>query len=345
MSSRAPEGLRAEKLVHAALAQSDALKLRKQRLRLAGEMTRIPEGATEAANAVAKSLDAMVLVYSGPIDSEGFGHLIKALHPSDEQPFRQNLIMFLTTFGGRAGQAYQIARLLQTVADRFYLCVPSCCKSAGTLIALGANEIFMPSVSELGPLDVQLRRRDEIGQRRSGMVVRTALDGLAEETYKVFEHVMLEITRRSDHVISFDVASRVASEIAVGVMTPVYAQVDPESLGNDLRDLSVATAYGERLVRHGGNATRKTVLRLVEDYPTHEFIIDSEEAKGLFKDIEEPTDEMDSLITELGDIIYSVQSQHIVLRLDKELKKTEGTEDENTGAKGEDENTGAKGRR
>ena len=65
------------------------------------------------------------------------------------------------------------------------------CKSAGTLIALGASEIYMPLVSELGPLDIQLRRRDEIVGRRSGMVVRTALDGLADETFKVYERVML----------------------------------------------------------------------------------------------------------------------------------------------------------
>ena len=218
------------------------------------------------------------------------------------------------------GQAYQIARILQTIAYRFYLCVPSRCKSAGTLIALGASEIFMPSVSELGPLDVQLRRRDEIGGRpRSGMVVRTALDGLADETFKVFENVMLRITLSSDHTIRFDVASRVASEIAIGVMAPVYAQVDPESLGNDLRDLSVATAYGERLAELGGNSTRETVRQLVEDYPTHEFIIDSAEAKKIFKTVREPSDEISRLIIELGEIIYSEQSPHIVIRADRQL--------------------------
>ena len=242
-----------------------------------------PEELVEAANAVADSLDAAVFVYSGSIDSAGFGHLIEALEPSDEQPPRRNSIMFLTTGGGDAGQAYRIARLLQTLTDKFYLCVPSQCKSAGTLIALGASEIFLPTISELGPLDVQLMRRDEIGQRRSGMVVRTALNGLFEETYRAFEQVMLRITLSSGHSISFDVASRVAATIATGVMTPVYAQVDPESLGNDLRDLSVATAYGERLVEHGGNASLETVRRLVEDYPTHGFIIDSEEAKELFE--------------------------------------------------------------
>ena len=291
-------------------------------------MPNFKETIKTSANAVSKSLDAAVFVYSGSIDHEGLGRLIKAIEPSDEQPLRQNSILFLTTYGGYAGQAYRIARILQTITEKFYLCVPSHCKSAGTLIALGANEIFMPSISELGPLDVQLRQRDEIGQLRSGMVVRTALDGLAREAFKVYECVMLGITVSSRQAISFDVASRIASKITTGVMSPVYAQVDPKSLGNDLRDLSVATAYGERLVGHGGNATLETVRRLVEDYPTHEFIIDREEARELFKNVSEPTSEMQDLMVALGEIVYSVQSPHLIMRLDKELKQTEATDDE-----------------
>ena len=294
------------------------------------------EEIVEAANAVAESLDAAVFVYSGSIDSEGFGRLIESMQTSDAQPVRKNAIVFLTTHGGDAGPAYRIARILQTIADRFYLCIPSECKSAGTLIALGASEIFMPSVSELGPLDVQLRRRDEIGGRpRSGMVVRTALDGLADETYKVFEKVVLSITLSSNHTITFDVASRVASEIATGVMAPVYAQVDPESLGNDLRDLSVATAYGERLVELGGNATRETVRQLVEDYPTHEFIIDSAEAKKIFKTVREPSDEINRLIIELGEIIYSVRSPHVILRADRQLEREVSEDDDSNGTDAE----------
>lgn len=294
-------------------------------------MMKLPKEINEAANGVAESLDAAVFVYSGAIDDKGFGGLLKTMEVSDEQPFRRNAVMLLTTYGGHAGQAYRIARLFQTMTDKFSLCVPSQCKSAGTLIALGASEIYMPIASELGPLDVQLRRRDEIGQRRSGMVVRTALDGLAEETFKVFEQVMLRITISSGHSISFDVASRVASTIATGVMAPVYAQVDPESLGNDLRDLSVATAYGERLAEYGGNATEETVRQLVEEYPTHEFIIDSTEAEKLFKTIKKPTDEMRELIIALVEIVYSVQTPHVTLRVDGDFEHNGGDRDDGTG--------------
>lgn len=265
----------------------------------------------------------MVFIYSGAVDHKGFRGLVKALS-SDEQPRKPNAILFLTTHGGDAGQAYRIARFLQTVTEEFYL-VPSICKSAGTLIALGATKIYMPITSELGPLDVQLWRRDEIigqRQRRSGMVVRTALQGLAEETYKVFETAMLRITERSQHNIGFEVASRVAAMMATGVMTPVYQQVNPESLGNDLRDLSIATAYGDRLARHGGNAKKDTVRRLVEDYPSHDFIIDYEEAKELFENVDGITAEMKALAFNeaLNEAVYSVQyPHHFIHRADRIL--------------------------
>ena len=243
----------------------------------------IDNEANIAANAVAEKFDANVFVYSGGIDYKGFGSLVQTMQPSTERPLRSNSILFLTTRGGLANAAYQIARLIQNMSGKFYLCLPAECKSAGTLIALGATEIFMTSVSEIGPLDVQLLQRDEIGRRRSGMVVRTALDGLAQETFKIFESVMLEITVNSGKNISFDVASRIAVEIATKVMTPVYAQINPEALGNDLRDLEIATAYGHRLIEYGKNATKETIRKLVEDYPAHDFIVDKAEASTLFK--------------------------------------------------------------
>ena len=98
----------------------------------------VPEAVTEAANAVAESLDAMVFVYSGSIDNKGYGGLFKTIEPSDKGlPLRPNTVLFLTTYGGNADSAYRIARLLQNLTNKFYLCVPSICKSAGTLIALG----------------------------------------------------------------------------------------------------------------------------------------------------------------------------------------------------------------
>ncbi len=74
---------------------------------------------TQAANAVSESLDAMVFVYSGDIDSAGFASLLKSIQRSDEQPYYPNAVMLLTTHGGLASQAYRIARLIQNITKDF----------------------------------------------------------------------------------------------------------------------------------------------------------------------------------------------------------------------------------
>ena len=295
----------------------------------------VPRDVIRASKAVAEKHNARVVVYSGDIDNRGVGRLLQALKL--EKGNRPNTFLVLTTNGGHADAAYRIARLLQTVSRRFYLFVPERCKSAGTLLALGANEIVMtPIISELGPLDVQLFQRNEIDRTRSGLVVHTALKGLADETLRAYENSMLEIKRRSGGLISFEVASQIAVSMTTGVMSSVYAQIKPDDLGLDLRELNVAIAYGLRLVRHGKNAKRGTVRHLVEDYPTHDFIIDASEAKGLFKAVSEPKDEVAELGGTLAasSLVDAAKDPCYVARLDTLEEKDGQTRGETTGGSG-----------
>ena len=271
------------------------------------------------AHAVADEHNAVVLLYSGSIDNQGFGRLMSALQPSETKPYKPNVVLLLTTRGGDANAAYRIARVLQQTFDRFVLVVPAICKSAGTLVALGANELVMDDVAELGPLDVQLMQRDEIAQRRSGMVVRTAFEGLATETFDVFERVMLGIKVKSFGTVSFDTASRIAANITSGVMSPIYAQISPDALGTDLRDLHVATQYGMRLARQSEIASPEVVDHLVSGYPSHDFIIDRTEASELFETVSSPDDNVRKLISSLAELVYTEHSPQVVLRLDENL--------------------------
>ena len=274
-------------------------------------MSQITDNARECALELAKKFNARVFIYSGEIDRSGFSSLV--LSDTGVRVYRPNSILILTTRGGVANSAFQIARYFQITSEKFHLCVPSYCKSAGTLIALGAHSISMSVLSELGPLDVQLRQRDEIGIPRSGMVTGAAFEGLADECFKLFTHVMINIKKHSDNVITFETASKIASDIVCGVMAPVYAQINPDLFGNDLRDLNVARAYGKRLGEYGGNlkSVEEVLDRLISGYPSHNFIIDKDEARELFSQvdqIEELSDELGALTKELGNIAYVEQT-------------------------------------
>ncbi len=273
-----------------------------------------------AANTIAQQTDSAVFIYNGPIDYNGFGGLLRALQISQSQPKRRNAVLVLSTYGGLANAGYQIARALQQGFEKFTLYVPHMCKSAGTLVSLGANHIIMDDVAELGPLDVQLFQRDEIGRRRSGLILKNALDGLSQATLEAFERVMLGIKTRSGGSVSFETASRIAAEISSQVMAPIYAQVNPEALGNDLRDLNIATEYGNRLVKNSQNSDHRSVERLVQGYPAHDFIIDRQEASLLFKSVDSPDENFVRLTMALGEAIYMIREDSIVFRLDQEME-------------------------
>lgn len=279
---------------------------------------------TELVALIEEQYDADIYVYSAPIDHEGYGAIVGSFSKR-----RPNAILILTTNGGLANSAYKIARFFQSQYDQFSVCIPSVCKSAGTLLALGANRLFMGPFSELGPLDVQLYERDEIFSRKSGLLSHSAFEALHEETFGAYEHTLLSIKRKSGDNISFSVASAVAAEIAHGVMAPIYAQISPNILGSDHRDLQVAVHYGTRLANRSGNISPEAVDFLTKNYPSHDFIIDKDEAEVLFERIDEPSRALWKLIGHFGPIVTSEVAEGFVARISDVTR--------NEGATGEDE--------
>lgn len=278
-------------------------------------------GVTEIAAKVAYEYEADVYLYSGPIADEGYGQLAseigrtKQVADKGNIPSHSRAILILTTNGGQANPAYQIARLFQTQYDEFLLFAPSYCKSSGTIIALGAHRLIMDVFAELGPLDVQLPKENEIFGRRSGLLMRSAFESLEESAFSLFEYFMLEITRRSDGLVSFKTASEISSQLTATLFAPVYGQISPDTVGSDHRDSMVAYHYGIRLAMRSGNVNANVVKHLVENYPAHDFIIDSDEARGLFENVDEPKPVLYELLSLLGDLAYVEQDKAAVRSL------------------------------
>lgn len=201
----------------------------------------------------------------------------------------------MTSNGGSANSAYQIARFLQVIYKKFILFAPRYCYSAGTLIALGAHQLVMSPFSELGPLDVQLLKQNELGARKSGLLARSAFQALSDSSFELFESFMLKIMNKSGGLISFRVAAELSATLTTGLMSPIYAKMDPDVIGSDQRDLSVAFHYGVRLVEDSGNADIGTVYYLINGYPAHDFVIDYREACDLFKEVAFPSNELMTL--------------------------------------------------
>jgi hypothetical protein len=65
----------------------------------------------------------------------------------------EKLDIFLFTLGGDTLAAYALSRFLRQFSDKIGVLVPHMCLSAGTLFALGADEIVMTRLATLSAID------------------------------------------------------------------------------------------------------------------------------------------------------------------------------------------------
>lgn len=189
-------------------------------------------------------------------------------------------IVFLTTFGGDADAAYRIGRCLQHNYEHVRVVVSGFCKSAGTLICMSANELGIGNLGELGPLDVQRLRKDEVGDRSSGLDLTDAIGVISNNVMNSFHNYLLEIKRRTR--LSTKIAGDFAVKLATSVIEPLYSQIDPQSLGENQRAITIAYQYGIRLSEKVHSISEDNLLKLITQYPAHGFVIDRGEAKKLF---------------------------------------------------------------
>lgn len=236
-----------------------------------------------------QSLDADVFYVSARIDPNTVQRLRDAL-PSEP---RERGVLVLTTYGGYAESAYIIARLFRRIYGEFNVCVFGPCKSAGTLLALGATQLVMGERGELGPLDVQLSEKDELARSGSGLEIFTSLNVLTETAFRAFETFLFETVRRSGGNITTRTAAKIATELTIGIVAPMAEQIDPVRLGHEQRAMSIASRYAERL-----GVREVAIQQLTLGYPSHEFVIDREEAEKLLENVREPN-EAEGLLEDL----------------------------------------------
>ena len=235
-----------------------------------------------------------------------------------------NVILLLQTPGGDANTAYRIARCFQreyqtvenTGAERkeekkgeFIVFVNTRCKSAGTLLATGANKIVLAEGAELGPIDVQLRNPEEVGEQTSGLTPLQSLLFLETQSTTLFNRHFRSL--RFSQALSFStkMSAEIATNITIGLLAPLYSQIDRIRLAEMDRSLKIATEYGERIGR--GNLKPNALERLLSAYPSHGFVIDREEAKELFKYVEEPSAELRTLANECENMADYYESRDV----------------------------------
>lgn len=215
----------------------------------------------------------------------------------DKQPICS---LILTTNGGDPDAGYRLVRFINHYYSKFVLYVFGSCKSTGTLIALGANEIIMSDFGEFGPLDIQLTRDDELSST-SGLNYFKSLDSLNQQIFQSFEQSFMNLKKGSGNTITTRTAGEIASKLAIGLISPISAQIEPIKLGEVTRAMDIADAYGSRITEN-----HDLIIKLITEYPSHSFVIDYKEAKELFSNVR-LTDDDEKIFERV--IIKMVRSQ------------------------------------
>ena len=245
---------------------------------------------TRLANLVSEKYNADVILYSGDIEDGVADQLIDlAKFPGR----KENIFFMLTTRGGSPDAAYRMTRCLKRQYKKIILYIYGICKSAGTLVAVGAHEIILSDFGEFGPLDIQLGKRDELFETVSGLNIIRALTSLDTRAQDVFRNILVDLKSGSRGQLSTKLAAEIASHLAVGLYEKIYEQIDPTQLGSIERSINIASDYGMRLKTD--NVKPETVDKLVSGYSSHNFVIELEEAKTLFNTVRLPDNNEEEL--------------------------------------------------
>lgn len=241
------------------------------------------------------------ILYYGDINREGYEAITNACAT---QKVHDSAYLVLATYGGDPHAGFRIARCLRHHYGNFKILIPDHCKSAGTLVAIGADEIIIADRGELGPLDIQLSKPDELLEQSSGMDIPQALDFLKQQTKATLSDLLWEI--RVNRRLSTKVASELASKLTSAMFHPIYAQIDPVKLGETSRANAIGFEYGKRLNQVANNLKSGALVKLITHYPSHSFVIDRKEACDLFERVRCPNGMEVELLNHVYNLGYQI---------------------------------------
>ncbi len=254
-----------------------------------------------------------VFLYNGEIKRGGDAKFIDFVF--SEKKFDECLLILVTP-GGSPDAAYKMARYLQGKYSKFTVMISGLCKSAGTLLAVGAHEIVFMPYGELGPLDVQMAKTDNLAGMESGLNISEAFLSLEARARETYSNMITDIIGSSGGVVSFQTASHAATEIISALYGPIFNRIDPEEVGSRSRAMRIGEDYGKRLNEKYSNLKPEALETLSQTYSSHGFVIDRLEACQLFQRIREPSEAERSIVQKLGSLARHPQSTLTIKRFE-----------------------------
>jgi Serine dehydrogenase proteinase len=184
------------------------------------------------------------------IDTVDLDNVFAALSQTNSD-HSKDVVLFLLSRGGEGEPAYQISKICKSFArEKFKVAVPRLAKSAATLIAIGADEIHMGPLGQLGPIDPQIGGLPALGVSQALKTIASVASSYPKSAEMFARYLRLALT--------------------------------VEQIGYCDRIAESAVQYAERLLSTKAALVSKASViakELVHEYKDHGFVIDLAEAK------------------------------------------------------------------
>jgi hypothetical protein len=198
--------------------------------------------------------------------------------------------LLVSTPGGDTLAAFNVAQAFREYAKWVGVLIPLRCFSAGTLLALGANEIYMTHAGTLSPIDPSVTTQLNPIAEGQPPGVRQLLP-VSVESVAGFKSLITEdwkITDEAMLVKLFDVLAEKVHPLALGDVYRSRQQI--ERLARQL------------LERHRRDETKikEIITTLTRGLGSHDYPISRTEARGLFgKQMAKDDAELETLVMDL----------------------------------------------
>lgn len=194
--------------------------------------------------------------------------------------------VLLDTEGGVLDSAFKIILYLSRYANQINVYIPRRAKSAGTLIALGADCLYMSPFSELGPLDTQILDPRNPTKSISALDCYLSVDYVRQFGYQVLHGTLQELVRETSGQVPLVDLIDTASQFTLGAVGPMLQSIKTLDFGAWGRSLKIGERYAEVLLKAKNDEDSRAngiARRLVYQYTHHPYPIDYKEAKEKIK--------------------------------------------------------------
>ncbi|MCK8823766.1 SDH family Clp fold serine proteinase [Fuchsiella alkaliacetigena] len=217
----------------------------------------------------------------------------------EKNKIKEKIDLFIYTRGGDVLTPWRLVNLIREYSDHFSVLIPFRAYSAGTLICLGANEIIMGKMGELGPIDPTVANAFN-PQDPNNPQAKIPIS--VEDVSSYFQLAKQKFKLNNE-------------ENLTKVFSYLVDKVHPLALGNVHRNYLLIRSTAEKLLSLHSLGEDEVLVENIINYLTeklyaHNYMISRQEAADIKLPIKYPDSKLESLIWQL----YKVYAEDLDLQ-------------------------------